>query len=120
MALPKITFPAGSTNMAFIVSEANGYQSREEIVVASGSGKLVGGMVLFRQTNGTYRPWADGDTNAAVLAENVDATSQAVKATGFVRMFEAQRALLVFAGTPTTPQKNTAIGQLAAAMVAMR
>jgi hypothetical protein len=125
MALGPITFPAGGTNFAFLVREGNGYISREEIVVASGGGILKGGTIISKSatagpTLNKYIPWATGMTNAAILAEDVDATSADVKRTAFVRMCEVQRAELFFAGTPTEGQKAEAYAVLAANHVVMR
>lgn len=117
---PIISFVNGSTNFHFLVSEANGYQSREEITIASGQGKLKGGTVIAK-TGTTYHAWVPADTtNAAILASDVDATSAAVKVTAFVRIAEVQRAELFFTGTPTTPQKDAAYALLAAANIVMR
>lgn len=116
---PIISFVNGSTNFHFLVSEANGYQSREEITIASGQGQLKGGTIISK-TGTTYHAWVPADTNAAILASNVDATSAAVKVTAFVRIAEVQRAELFFTGTPTTPQKDTAYAQLAAVNIMMR
>lgn len=116
---PVVAFLPGSTNFHFLVSEANGYRSREEITIASGQGKLKGGTIISK-SGSTYVAWATTMTNAAILAEDVDATSSAVKRTAFVRQCEVQRAELFFAGTPTTPQKDEAYAVLAAAGVIMR
>ena len=116
---PVISFLNGSTNFHFLVSEAKGYQSREEITIASGQGKLKGGTIISKSGT-TYVGWATTMTNAAILASDVDATSSAVRATAFMRICEVQRAELFFVGTPTTPQKDEAIAVLAKEHVLMR
>lgn len=114
-----VTFPPGGTSWAFIVSE-HIYRSREEGVVASGSGILPGGALMSQQANGTYIPWVTGATNCALLCEDVDATSAAVKRTFIVRDAEVQRAALFFSGTPTNTQKNEAYALLSARGVTLR
>jgi len=114
-------FPALPQNTAgWIVSEANGYQSRSQGVVASGSGILKSGTVMGQLTaNAKYVPYApgasDGSQNAvAFLYEDTDATSADVSRTFLDRNMEYHRAEIVFAGTPTTGQKNTAYAALEA------
>jgi len=118
MALAPITInPIGTAR--FLVSEANGYQSREEITIASGAGILQPGHILGRITaSGKYvgmLPAAvDGSQTAAgILYEYVDATSADVKRTIIARMAEVQKAELAFSGTPTQPQKDAAYASLA-------
>jgi hypothetical protein len=108
-----------------IVSEARGYRSREQVVIAMG-GIRARGLVLGRITaTGQYAPYtpgaADGsETAAAVLFEEVDATAAPVKATVHVRDTEFMRAELAFAGTPTQGQKDAAYASLASAGCAFR
>jgi hypothetical protein len=120
--MPTITFPARGTNFAFLVSESNGYQSREESVVRSGAGVLPGGTVMGRLGTGKWEAWVTGGTYTAggVLASDVDATLADVKRTIFVRGCEVQRSQLTFSGTPTSPQKDTAYALLAASNILMR
>lgn len=117
---PVLTFPAGGTNFAFLVREHDIYITREVGVVRSGSGKLKGGTILTKAGDGLYEPWVAASTNAVILMEDADATSEAVKRTLLVRLAEVQRAELFFTGTPTAPQKDTAYAQLAANFVIMR
>lgn len=119
MAAPVYNFLPVSGTFGFIVSEANGYRSREEITVRSGQGKLKAGTVMTLNA-GTYIVWATGATNAAILCEECDATSAAVKRTIVARDAEVQRAMLYFGGTPTDPQKTEAYGVLAATNIVMR
>jgi hypothetical protein len=119
-----IYFPAGGNNFAFLVSEAPGYQSREEGVVAAGAGVLKGGTVMFKANAGvTWAPWVSGNTDgvAGLLAEDTDASgSAAQKKTIFVRLLEAQRAELFFAGTPNATQRDAAYALLAVNHIIMR
>jgi hypothetical protein len=114
-------FPALPQNTAgFIVSEAPGYQSRTQGVVAAGSGMLKAGTVMGQLTaNGQYGPYTPGAANGlqnavALLYDDCDATSAAVGRTLFDRNLEYHRAEIVFAGTPTTPQMTTAYAALEA------
>lgn len=126
MAVPYIIPGSYSTNFAFLVSEADGYRSRTEGTVAAGAGVLKGGtfMGIITATGfyGPYTPAAtDGtQTAAAILAEDCDATSAAVRRTFFDLDCELQRAELFFTGTPTTAQKNAAYASLAAKGIKMR
>ncbi len=116
----------GNGTGAYIVSQANGYRSREEGVVESGSGKLPAGTVLGRVTaTGRYKPFTAGasdgsQTASAILYETIDATSAAVKVTLTVRDTEVHRARLAFSGTPNDSQKLAAYASLAANGIAFR
>jgi hypothetical protein len=121
-----ISFPITGLNASFIVSEANGYRSREALVVASGSGKLPAGTVMGRLTaSGKLTPYTPGASDgsqvfAAITYEAIDATAADVKVTGMVRDCEVQRAALSFAGTPTDSQKAAAYTSMAAVGIALR
>jgi hypothetical protein len=110
----------------FLVREGNGYISREEAVVASGSGSLIAGTVMAqRSTDAKWVPFAVGGANGAgtakgILFEECDATSADIKRTMIVRHAEVQRAALTFTGTPTSTDKNTAYASLASAAIVMR
>ncbi len=110
----------------YIVSEANGYRSREQIVIASGSGKLDAGAVLGKITaSGKYKPYTaaatDGSQNAAaILYEGCDATSADVRRTVTARDSEIHADVLVWAAGVTDPQKTTALTALAALGIAAR
>ncbi len=107
---------------AFLVSEANGYQSREVGVITGGE-LLYAGTVLGRvTTSGALRrinPTAtDGSQNAAALLLNrADAREGDVRQTVIARHAEAN-GLLMRVGTQwpagiTAGQRNAAIVQLA-------
>jgi len=84
----------------FMVSEANGHRSREQIVVASGEGVLEAGTVLGVVTaSGKYAAYddaaADGTEAAAgILFAGVDATSADANAVAIVRDAEVIGARL--------------------------
>lgn len=84
----------------FLISEANGTRSREEVVVASGEGALVAGTVLGKITaSGKYAAYdnaaADGtQAAAAVLYAGVDAAAADAAAVIIVRDAEVVEAYL--------------------------
>lgn len=110
----------------YLVSEANGFRSRETGLVASGSGKVDAGAVLGRVTaTKKLVPLApaasDGSQNAvAILFESCDATSKDVRRTITARDAEVQAAVLVWANGVTDTQKTAALAQLAALGIAAR
>jgi hypothetical protein len=115
----------------YIVSEANGmYRSREQGIVASGSGVLKSGTVMGRitadgATKGQYKPYAPGasdgsQTAAAILWEGCDATSATVRRTFTVRDTEVHADVLVWGGSVNDTQKNAALAALAAAGIISR
>lgn len=105
---------------AFIKSEANGDQSRETVVIVSGSGKLLAGTVLGKITvGGKYKPYDDNNSDgsevaAGVLVYDVDATSADVAAVAIVRSAEVWQNRLVWAATVLSGEKTTAYADLAA------
>jgi len=110
----------------YIVSEANGYRSREQGVIASGAGVLKPGAVMGKVTaTGKYVPFApaaaDGsETAAAILYEGCDATAADVRRAFTVRDTEVHADVLVFADGTTDPQKTAALASLAAAGIVGR
>lgn len=105
----------------YLVSEANGFRSRDKITVASGAGVLKAGRVLGKITVGgkytSYTPGAtDGSQNAvAILFEGCDATSADVKRVATARDSEVQAAVLNWGAAVTTDaHKTTALAALAA------
>lgn len=111
----------------YIVSEAAGYRSREQIVIASGSGVLKPGTVLGKVTaSGKYAPYnptlTDGtETAAAILWEGCDATSADVRRTATARDTEVHADVLVWgAGVTTDQHKTDALADLAGAGIIAR
>lgn len=108
----------------YLVSEAAGmYRSREQGVIASGSGVLKPGAVLGKVTaGGKYTPLTPGasdgsQTAAAILWEGCDATDADVRRTVTVRDCEVHADVLVFPAGTTDNQKTAALASLAAAGV---
>ncbi len=116
-----LTYDPNTGDGHYIVSEANGYLSREEIVIVSGAGKLNAGRVLGKITASgkytSYTPGAsDGSQNAAaILYQGCDATSADVRRTITARQSEVNAAVLNWGAAVTTDShKNTALAALAA------
>ena len=104
----------------YVVSEAHGYRSREQVIIAGGSGRLRAGTVLGRVTaTGKLKPFApaatDGtQTAAAILWEGCDATAEDVRRTITARDSEVHANVLTFAAGTTDVQKTAAMANLAA------
>ena len=115
--------PAYGPTANFIVSEANGYRSREQIVVAQG-GLYRDGTILQAVPGDElkYAPFAGGGEGGplAVLFQTVDAREADIRATGMVRDCELQRAMLRFVGEIDEAERDEAYAGLAAAHVVMR
>lgn len=116
-----LTYDPNAGDGHYIVSESNGYRSREEAVIASGAGVLKAGRVLGRITASgkltSYTPGAaDGSQNAAaILYQGCDATSADVRRTITARDSEVNAAVLSWGAAVTTDtHKNTALAALAA------
>lgn len=96
------TFTEGRHTAEFVVSEANGFRSRETVTIVSGQGKLEPGAVLGRITaSGKYAlttvAAADGSQNAiAVLRSAVDATSADAEGVAIARDAEVVGAHLSY------------------------
>ena len=126
MADPITINPVGTG--AFLVSEANGYRSREVGVISAGQGKLIPGMVLEPSAvSGEETEWIasnGGATAAAILYEEVDTGTNAalagIKRTIIVRDCEVQRAALAFVGSPLQAAIDAALANLATKGVAFR
>jgi len=104
----------------YLVSEAAGYRSREQVMIASGAGIQKAGAVLGKITaSGKYLPYdpagADGTENAAaILFEGCDATSADVRRTVTARDSEIHVDVLEWADGVDDGEKNTALTALAA------
>lgn len=111
----------------FLTSEANGSQSRDNVVIASGAGVVLAGTVLGKLTSGgKYVPspdtGADGSqTGVAVLLETVDATSADAAGAVISRNAEVNANQLIY---PASVSDNTKKGakntQLAAVGIIAR
>lgn len=83
----------------FILAEANGTLSREEIVISSGEGVLKAGTVLGKLASGEYAAYdnaaSDGSQTAVgILYAGVDATSADAPAVMIARHAEVVEAAL--------------------------
>lgn len=97
----------------FLMSEANGYRSRGEGVLASGNNLVAGSIVQL--TGGEYVPVVDLDTDpVAVQYASYDATSADVEGTFIVRDAEVIRARLAFPSGFNGTQETAAVARLVA------
>ena len=100
---------------SFILSEAAGHRSRDNIIIASGAGKVPPGTVLGRVTvGGKYKPSiaaaADGSQlGAAINIYGVDATTADVAVAAIVRDAEVNKHELGYDGTVDDDAKKTAM-----------
>jgi hypothetical protein len=112
----------------FILSEdAEGRLSRDQIVIASGAGKLLPGTVLGQvAASDKFVPSpetaADGsETASAILVGHVDATSADAVAVGLMRHAEVNRFGLVYdASVDDDSKKSAKWDQLRAAGIVVR
>ena len=120
-----ITPAFGLAGPNFIVREASGYRSREEILLQQNAtdGLYPEGLVLktVDVAGETFYVPYDGTGDAGgILYQTRDVTQGNTSATAIVRACEVQRAMLVFAGTLNDAQKEAAYASLAAVHVVMR
>lgn len=126
------------TTAHYLVSEANGYRSRDTVVIAAGAGDLKAGTVLGKLVaSGEYVPFdpreipgvgenpptaqADGrQTAVAVLYEGVDASVTAARRTVTARDSEVVGEALQWLAGITDNQKAAALVSLAAAGIIAR
>lgn len=111
---------------AFIIAEANGRLSREQIVLGITAVAVPSGTVLGKVTaTGAYVPLApaagDGSQNAAaILFERREISAATQRAVGFVRNGEVNGRKLVYLNTVTGGQQAAAEAALAANGVLVR
>lgn len=102
----------------YIIREANGYRSRERAVLASGSGKVMPGLVVgFVDADKKFKPLdpdgSDGSQIAAgILFQGCDATDQDVRRTFSVRDTEVHLGLLIWPEGISDVAKTSAISEL--------
>lgn len=110
----------------YIVSEANGYRSREQGHMASGSGTVNPGTVCGKVTGtGKFKPLSpaanDGsEVASAVLYQGCDASDADVRRTFTVRDTEVIEAELIWPDGITDQQKNDAIAALSERGIVLR
>lgn len=119
------TFNEPIRPLEFLLAEANGSISREQVTIASGQGALVPGAVLGRRTSGgqfaVYNDAAtDGtQTAVAILCYPVDATAAAVPATVIARHAEVEASGLNW-NTQGSPAIANGVADLAALDILVR
>lgn len=111
---------------AFVVSEANGFRSREEVVIAE-SQTLIPGTVLGKVTaGGEYVQHAPGavdgseDAVAVILYPVTTGVGETKRAAVYLRDCELRESDLTWAEGITSEQKTAAIGKLAETGIIMR
>jgi type IV secretory pathway TrbL component len=110
----------------YLVSEANGFRSREQVVIAGGAGVVRAGAVLGQVTaSKKYVPYAPGaadgsQTAKAILYEGCDATSADIRRTVTARDTEVEGAALQWAAGVNDAQKTSALAALAALRIIAR
>lgn len=111
----------------FLLSEAEGTRSRDNIKIASGAGKVVAGAVLGKVTaSGKFLPHNPGasdgtQTAIAVLLDAVDATSADAACVAITRDAEVKAAELTYhASTDTAPELAAVQASLAAVGIIVR
>lgn len=108
------------TEGQFVKYEAAQNYSRDNITVLSGETLVAGQVVGIVTASGKVRAWApantDGSQNAAgVMVADVTATAGDRPGVMIARHAEVVgRDHLIYAGTPTNPQKDTAVASLRA------
>lgn len=84
----------------FLLSEANGTRSREQVTISSTAGAMVPGTVVGKMANGKYKAYANGnsagdaDAAAGILLAAVPDLAVDQKAVIFVRDCEVAEAEL--------------------------
>lgn len=118
------TFTEGRHSTEGLISEANFHRSRDNLVIAAGSGLIVAGMVLGKVTaSGKYVPSANAEVTgeegaevgAAIALYNCDATSADQRIAAITRDAEWNGNTLSFDSTVNDASKKaTKVAQLAA------
>lgn len=109
----------------FMVSEANGFRSRENIVVVSGQNLGAGAVVAKLTASGKYMVLtpgtSDGSQNAAgILYGAVDASSADAKGVLIARDAEVNAGEIAWPAGISAGNKTTAIAALAALGIVLR
>lgn len=109
----------------FILSEANGARSRENITVAAGHDMQPGTVLGIVSASGEYAPFdpsaSDGtETAAGILHSYADSRDGAVKAVAVVRDAEVNQHLLIWPDDVTDAQRAAAEANLLTTGVVVR
>lgn len=123
----------GNRPTACILSEADGVRSRDNIVIAAGSGIIapntVLGLITSGANQGKYKPSPlaaetpdiGNQTANAICLYGGDATTVDVRVAGLTRDAEVNGKTLIYAPSVTTAaHRATKIGQLKAAGIIVR
>ena len=111
------TFTEKARNLAFLLSEANGYLSREVLTIKSGAGVLEAGTLLGKITvGGKYVPSPNAEvvgkegaeTAVAILGYGVDATDADVDVLCVTNDAEVKEPMLIFDASVDDSTKRTA------------
>lgn len=114
-------------DLGFLVSEAPGSLSREQVTIVAGTGsnQVVAGTVLGKVTaSGKYALYDDDNVDGTevavgVLTHTVDSTDD-VTATIIVRLAEVTSTALIWASTNDAGDKTAGLADLAAKYVIAR
>lgn len=116
--------------LAFLLSEADGYLSRDTLIIASGAGKLEAGTVLGMVTaskkhvaspNAEVAGKEGAETAVAILAYPVDATSADAEAVCITNHAEVKDPMLIFdASVNDATKRGTKLTQLRAKTIKAR
>ncbi|MEP0518561.1 MAG: head decoration protein [Hyphomicrobiales bacterium] len=124
-----VTLTEGRHTGEFILTEANGKRSRDNVTVTfTAAGNLAAGLVMGVITaSGKWKPHEDGASDgsevaAGILYDNVTAAAASdVVAVMITRDAEAKRGALEWDATVSTPTlENAAIDDLATAGIVVR
>lgn len=123
------TYNEPARPLEFLISEANGQRSREQVTLTASQGDLVPGTVLAKVTaTGNYVPY-DDDANAGTPGAGValailcyaapnSASTQAI--TVIARDAEVYASELTWEASNDTTEKNAGIADLAAVGIIVR
>lgn len=124
------TFTEKARNLAFLLSEANGYLSREVLTIKSGAGVLGAGTLLGKITaDGKYVPSPNAEVvgkegaeaAVAILGYGVDATDADVEVLCVTNDAEVKEPMLIFDASVDDSTKRTAkLNQLRAVNIKAR
>ena len=102
--------------LEFLLSEANGQRSREQVTIPSGQGALAAGTMLTSANEKAV----DGASAVKVLTHAVDATSAAAEASVIARDAEVHGELLGWEDDTTATEKLAAATSLASVGILVR
>ena len=104
----------GIRDTGFVLSEANFHRSRDNIIIASGSGVVKAGTLLGKVTaSGKFKPspatGATGEETAVALPlYTVDATDADVPVAAITRQAEVKKGFLTYEATVNDDTKKAA------------